>query len=727
MATHDDSSDVDFVSNTSSLLREKNATNDDANDGVNNKSRGSAKYFQNSSSEDNNRHDTSDNIEDGTKDSIEGHSTTGTNGPQAIVGSESSKAVNTTTNGSISSAKNLYWWKSDSDKDWAWVGKYPEDAPDAAENEETAKYALIIRYKKSWDSRKKFKAESIIIQSPWLKKALDRYVLMDYPGITCELSRLEFESPFKPFVHRWAELLKFIKRMDIDQTTKEHTTLLHDVLKREIGDNIKAFEDYFVQQVITFNHLWMLYQPGGLVVSDNDGQQAVFELQSLEYASDGEVLRLRLRCECVDWSGKYFGRRTVNINLDEFHGTKKIESLSTFPLRFHKSKNSITTELIERGRKFESLCGYHYKAYSGFGIAWNHEGREVPIHVSGRIIIDTDAFNRFSPYSARRVRTFSLKDIAMLSDYKYKHDLTSPNDDMEEVVKKSPPNSNEATWLKLTPYHQMLCTGRVRGYSLKRKRWLDFFVDFVSDITWNTDAFDHLILPEDDKDLILGFAELKVQSRDADDDVIQGKGRGVIILLHGPPGVGKTLTAEAVAEDLQVPLHSISSGDFGSNAREVESHLTNILELVARWNAILLLDECDVFLEKRSTHDLDRNRIVSIFLRTLEFYEGILFMTTNCPDNIDPAFQSRIHISMEYLPLTMMSRRHIWCNFLKLSSQGAGFSKEDLDYLASVPLNGRQIKNILKMARLLASRKKMVLNRGHVDTVLAIEQRKPDI
>lgn len=332
----------------------------------------------------------------------------------------------------------------------------------------------------------------------------------------------------------------------------------------------------------------------------------------------------------------------------------------------------------------------------------------MPIHVSGRIIIDTHAFNCFSPHSARRVQTLSLKDIAMLSDYKYKHDLTSPNDDMEEVVKKSPPNSNEAPWLKLTPYHQMLCTDRVRGYSLKRKLWLDFFVDFVSDITWNTDAFDHLILPEDQKDLILGFAESKVQNRDTNDDVIQGKGRGVIILLYGPPGVGKTLTAEAVAEDMQVPL-------------------TNILELVARWNAILLLDECDVFLEKRSTHDLDRNRIVSIFLRTLEFYEGILFMTTNCPDNIDPAFQSRIHVSMEYLPLTMTSRRQIWCNFLKLSSQSAGFSKEDLDYLASVPLNGRQIKNTLKMARLLASRKKMALNRGHVDTVLAIERRKPDI
>jgi hypothetical protein len=67
---------------------------------------------------------------------------------------------------------------------------------------------------------------------------------------------------------------------------------------------------------------------------------------------------------------------------------------------------------------------------------------------------------------------------------------------------------------------------------------------------------------------------------------------------------------------MRVPLHMISSGDLGSSPWEVERELRNILDLVARWNAILLLDECDVFLEARSAHDLERNKIVSIFLRT---------------------------------------------------------------------------------------------------------------
>lgn len=103
------------------------------------------------------------------------------------------------------------------------------------------------------------------------------------------------------------------------------------------------------------------------------------------------------------------------------------------------------------------------------------------------------------------------------------------------------------------------------------------------------------------------------------DDFITNKGKGMILLLSGPPGVGKTLTAEAVSETMKVPLFMMSAGDLGVRPDEVETNLENVLEMVAKWKAILLIDECDVFLEARSVHDLDRNRLVSIFLRLLEY------------------------------------------------------------------------------------------------------------
>lgn len=146
----------------------------------------------------------------------------------------------------------------------------------------------------------------------------------------------------------------------------------------------------------------------------------------------------------------------------------------------------------------------------------------------------------------------------------------------------------------------------------------------MQDIKWDARAFDSLVLPhaqQDLKQLILAFADAHSEHLDGFDDIIQGKGRGVIMLLSGPPGVGKTLTAESVAEVMKVPLYVLSAGDLGTSPSKVEDSLKDILSIVPRWNAVLLLDEADVFMEARNATDLGRNELVSIFLRMLEYYE----------------------------------------------------------------------------------------------------------
>ncbi|KAL3299600.1 P-loop containing nucleoside triphosphate hydrolase protein [Colletotrichum asianum] len=607
--------------------------------------------------------------------------------------------------GSISSTKNIYASPKDSDGNWTWVDKYPEDVHEAAENEDTAQYAVVVRNVKSSDSRKKLEAHSIVIQSPWLKTALGE-ILDGYTGVACELERLEFDAPFHPFVHRWTELCKYMKKPSLDDKTKEHLKILYDILQYEIGDAIKVFEDYVAKGVITFEHLWMIFQPGAIVLSAHKGPLSAFELEETEYKATQCGKYLELSADCVDYGGKTFGRYGESIKVPEFLGTKKITGLNAYPWAFHPEKDKVRQGLIRRGQIFEELAGHHYKQYSGTAITWDREGNEVPIQVDGRIVVDISSFNRYSPYYPRYLDDWSAKDLEALQAWKRSHGLGKDGN------------------LKLTPYHQMLARSRTRGYSLKLKKWLDFFVETVDEITWNTNAFDKLVLPEDQKELILAFSESQLEGSSFD-DVISGKGKGIICLLSGPPGVGKTLTAEAVAENLKVPLHTLSSGDLGSQPWEVENGLSRILELVARWNAILLLDECDVFLEARSTHDLERNKVVSIFLRTLEYYEGILFMTTNRVDNIDLAFQSRIHVSLEYPDLTVDSRRQIWRNFLEGATLKSEVTDEDLDDFATLSLNGRQIKNILKTSQLLAARKKSTLKRSFIDTVLNIENRRP--
>jgi len=181
-------------------------------------------------------------------------------------------------------------------------------------------------------------------------------------------------------------------------------------------------------------------------------------------------------------------------------------------------------------------------------------------------------------------------------------------------------------------------------------------------------------------------------------DIISGKGSACIFLLHGPPGVGKTLTAEAVAELLHRPLYSITTGELGTDAAKLEHNLQEILETARAWNSITLIDEADIFLEKRSDNDIARNALVGIFLRLLEYHQGILILTTNRVACFDDAFYSRITLSLSYKSLGDTARKEIWqtlCNAAKITDL-------DAEDLSRYDLNGRQIKNIIKVAQALA-------------------------
>jgi ATP-dependent 26S proteasome regulatory subunit len=119
---------------------------------------------------------------------------------------------------------------------------------------------------------------------------------------------------------------------------------------------------------------------------------------------------------------------------------------------------------------------------------------------------------------------------------------------------------------------------------------------------------------------------------------------------------------------------------------------------------LLLLDEADVFLEQRTINDLQRNRLVPIFLRKLEYYQGVLFLTTNRYRGIDKAFQSRIGMHLEYPDLDETARAAVWKNFLTTSKRKVEITEAEVRTLSKVPLNGRQIKSVMKQAQLLAAR-----------------------
>jgi hypothetical protein len=274
---------------------------------------------------------------------------------------------------------------------------------------------------------------------------------------------------------------------------------------------------------------------------------------------------------------------------------------------------------------------------------------------------------------------------------------------VETRSKAKGPAERAEEFTPLTDEELLMTTPWVKGFDLKSKEFCELNVSELQEMVWNDKAFEKLVLPGGEKDLAWAFVENKSQSTSDFDDFIADKGRGLIILMFGPPGVGKTFTAEAVAERSRVPLYSMSAGDLGTKPSEVESALERALELCRMWNAMLLLDEADVFLGERTNESLARNELVSIFLTKLEYYQGIIFLTTNRISSIDHAFQSRVDLFLPYRNLTSEARRQVWENFINHAGRDKFELNDDsLDELSKLQLNGREIKNLIKSAQLLS-------------------------
>lgn len=165
-----------------------------------------------------------------------------------------------------------------------------------------------------------------------------------------------------------------------------------------------------------------------------------------------------------------------------------------------------------------------------------------------------------------------------------------------------------------------------------------------------------LILPPEQTDLIdILTAEMDMLL----DDIIEGKSGGTTVLCAGPAGVGKTLTAEVYSEIIKRPLYRVHSGQLGLNVAEMEKTLKDTLIRAQRWGAVMLIDEADVYIKKRADN-LASNAVVGVFLRVLEYFNGLLFMTTNRVDDIDEAIISRCIAMIRYQAPEHADRCKIW-------------------------------------------------------------------
>lgn len=205
---------------------------------------------------------------------------------------------------------------------------------------------------------------------------------------------------------------------------------------------------------------------------------------------------------------------------------------------------------------------------------------------------------------------------------------------------------------------------------------------------------DKLVLPAAHRDL-LDVLTTNVGAFTA--DIIEGKSAGNVILCKGPPGVGKTLTAEVYAELTERPLLAVHTGTLGTDAEAIAQNLQRVFQMTKRWGCVLLLDEADVFVVRRG-NDIEQNAIVAEFLRSLEYFDGLMFMTTNRPDDIDEAIISRCAAIIDYEIPSATDIRRVW---QVLADQfNASMSASLLEALpATFPsIAPRDVKMLLRLA-----------------------------
>ncbi|CAG8961514.1 hypothetical protein HYFRA_00013865 [Hymenoscyphus fraxineus] len=455
-------------------------------------------------------------------------------------------------------------------------------------------------------------------------------------------------------------------------------------------------------------------------------------------------------CFHFDFDGNQFGSVQDSFSVKRFDGLKKISSLPIYPANMDPDETGLKEGLTARGQKFVSLCSL------GNGVHREYDGLSLddpPEQVDSQVIIDFDMASRVAkeeqPRGSIWIPRLGLQGPTK-SDEREVSDgdttctikdcrtckLPSPLlNDQKEDRKRSNDFALSTKLLRkegfsaadLTMDDLLLMPNRVLGFVLRSRKWARLNIDNISNVAYDEDNLENLVLPKGHKKIISALVETHFKKHGAsvdeteshyNADIVRGKGKGLIILLHGAPGVGKTSTAECVAEHSRRPLFSITCGDIGETAKNVEENLERCFQLAHRWGCVLLLDEADVFLAQRSKTDLQRNALVSVFLRVLEYYAGILFLTTNRVGVFDEAFKSRIHLSLWYPTLDKSSTAQIWQmnldrtkekeSQLNLKIEGdriMAFSKKHWKKSQSENSgfwNGRQIRNAFQTAIAIA-------------------------
>ncbi|KAE8443280.1 hypothetical protein EG329_001996 [Mollisiaceae sp. DMI_Dod_QoI] len=553
-------------------------------------------------------------------------------------------------------------------------------------------YCMIVT--RRFDQEVRLISTTLKIQSPFLIKAF-RALVSYYPDNPVDIgSAINVKDPPALIFHYRTELAEYARREEVDHDTKLHIDYVLEYLQAHIGDSVEQFDNYRARGLVNFHNLWMMFRSGNLVYSSTADQIYYFERGELAQLQD-QGRGFLLYCKIVNYDGKTIGRQQVKLFIPVFESPREITSLEVMPIEHSGDVEKLKSRLIERAALFLGLRGIHTKQHTELG----------------RVTVDCKTY-------LERVEKSKIefdekcKCICPVC----KKEIEETSEDYDHQIRM------------LSEQDMLIASSTVLGFSLSKHTWEPLRISALADVQWTNNAVQDLVMDSSQKKVILSLVTSPVFMQGQSTDIIGWKGKGLVVLLHGTPGTGKTLTAECVCEHLHRPLYIVTGGELGTTAGEVDKTLKGVLQLSIRWNAIILIDEADVFLEQRSATDITRNSLVSIFLRQLEYFEGMLFLTTNRVERFDDAFTSRIHLALNFPDLSPEMRLEIWVNSLKrLSPADVGVDLDGplspLRALAKEELNGRVISYAVRTAKALADADGGKLTAEHLKDVVEVYKK----
>ncbi|KAL8795042.1 MAG: hypothetical protein Q9195_002490 [Heterodermia aff. obscurata] len=405
----------------------------------------------------------------------------------------------------------------------------------------------------------------------------------------------------------------------------------------------------------------------------------------------------------LESDGEHFGPLVTELTIPHWDGERAIHDLECFPIRFcrpgvdfpNESLDAWKHELVQSGRQFSRLKPGTVKEYHGIGIDENLTEQMY----RSQVIIDLSMARQeapklflgdhprksvYIPHAISKGITLSQsksKEIESILNFVYRtrpeqrdlvHDDVAMDYDLalanRDTLGLSSAKFKDPDALKNNEEDYALFPRRVSGFVLKDHKWVNVSVDKLEVCKHESELWDHLQLPVGYKDALLSLMEVHVRPEgfvQSDFDLVKAKGIGTTVLLHGHPGVGKTFTAEAIALYTGRALYSFTCGDLGEDITDIVDNLQTILYRGYKWGCILVLDEADVLFLERTSDSIERNRVISIFLRLIEEYPGIWFLTTNRAKEIDRAIVSRVTLPLFYPPLNREATGKIWQSCLK--------------------------------------------------------------